>query len=137
MTVRAGRVVLHNVNEKGSRAPGLHEEKKKNITAQSIKIAIFLYSFICIPHVFVFCHFRISYIFFVSMSIKVYFLQILLLEVIFMNKKERKKKKELKLSPLVQSIVSDWEAGSDTDVLGSYTGNSTETVKPQQDADDL
>jgi hypothetical protein len=71
------------------------------------------------------------------MSIKVYFLQILLLEVIFMNKKEHKKKKELKLSPLVQSIVSDWEAGSDTDVLGSYTGNSTETVKPQQDADDL
>lgn len=54
-----------------------------------------------------------------------------------MNKKERKKKKELKLSPLVQSIVSDLEAGSDTDVLGSYTGNSTETVKPQQDADDL
>ncbi len=54
-----------------------------------------------------------------------------------MDKKEHKKKKKLKLSPLVQSIVSDWEAGSDTDVLGSYTGNSTETVKPQQDADDL
>ena len=54
-----------------------------------------------------------------------------------MNKKERKNKKELKPSPLVQSIVSDWEAGSATDVLGSYTGNSTETVKPQQDADDL
>lgn len=53
-----------------------------------------------------------------------------------MDKKERKKKK-LRLSPLVQSIVNDWEAGSETDVLGSYTGNSTETVKPQQDADDL
>ena len=52
-----------------------------------------------------------------------------------MDKKERKKKKKLKLSPLVQSIVNDWEAGSDTDVLGSYTGNSIETVKPQQDAD--
>ena len=50
--------------------------------------------------------------------------------------KNRKKKKQT-LSPLVQSIVNDWEAGSDTDVLGSYTGNSTETVKPQQDADDL
>ena len=44
--------------------------------------------------------------------------------------KNRKKKKP-KLSPLVQSIVNDWEAGSDTDVLGSYTGNSIETVKPQ------
>ena len=54
-----------------------------------------------------------------------------------MDKKERKKKKKLKLSPLVQSIVNDWEAGSDTDVLGSYTGNSIETIKPQQDADDL
>ncbi len=50
---------------------------------------------------------------------------------------KNKKKKKLKLSPLVQSIVNDWEAGSDTDVLGSYTGNSIETVKPQQDADDL
>lgn len=50
---------------------------------------------------------------------------------------KNKKKKKLKLSPLVQSIVNDWEAGSETDVLGSYTGNPSETVRPQQDADDL
>ena len=54
-----------------------------------------------------------------------------------MEKKKVKKKKKLKLSPLVQSIVSDWEAGGETDVLGSYTGNPSETVRPQQDADDL
>lgn len=54
-----------------------------------------------------------------------------------MAENEKRKKKRLKLSPLVQSIVDDWEAGSDTDVLGSYTGNSNETVHPQQDADDL
>ena len=50
---------------------------------------------------------------------------------------KNKKKKKLKLSPLVQSIVNDWEAGSETDVLGSYAGNPSETVRPQQDADDL
>lgn len=53
------------------------------------------------------------------------------------KKRAGKKKKKLKLSPLVQSIVNDWEAGSETDVLGSYTGNPSETVRPQQDADDL
>ncbi len=53
------------------------------------------------------------------------------------KKRAEKKKKKLKLSPLVQSIVNDWEAGSETDVLGSYTGNPSETVRPQQDADDL
>ena len=53
-----------------------------------------------------------------------------------MDKKERKKKK-LKLSPLVQSIVNDWEAGSETDVLGSYTGNPYRDFYPEQDADDL
>ena len=54
-----------------------------------------------------------------------------------MEKKKKNKKRKPELSPLVQSIVSDWEAGSETDVLGSYTGNPSETVRPQQDADDL
>ena len=55
------------------------------------------------------------------------------------NNKERKKKKA-KLSPLVRSIISDWETASDddiSDVLGSYTGNPSEVDYPQQDADDL
>ena len=54
-----------------------------------------------------------------------------------MEKKNKNRKRKPELSPLVQSIVSDWEAGSETDVLGSYTGNPSETVRPQQDADDL
>ena len=54
-----------------------------------------------------------------------------------MEKKKNNKKRKPELSPLVQSIVSDWEAGSETDVLGSYTGNPSETVRPQQDSDDL
>ena len=55
------------------------------------------------------------------------------------NSAERRKKKA-KLSPLVQSIVDDWETASDddiSDVLGSYTGNPSEGDYPQQDADDL
>lgn len=55
------------------------------------------------------------------------------------NSTERRKKK-IKLSPLVQSIVDDWETASDddiSDVLGSYTGNPSEGDYPQQDADDL
>ena len=55
------------------------------------------------------------------------------------NNKERKKKKS-NLSPLVRSIISDWETASDddiSDVLGSYTGNPSEGDYPQQDADDL
>lgn len=51
-----------------------------------------------------------------------------------------RKKKKLKLSPLVQSIVDDWETASEddiSDVLGSYTGNPSEDDYPQQDADDL
>lgn len=60
-----------------------------------------------------------------------------------MDKKERSKKKSkqrAKISPLVQSIINDWETASDddiSDVLGSYTGNPSETDYPQQDADDL
>ena len=57
-----------------------------------------------------------------------------------MGEKNNKKKKKAKLSPLVQSIVNDWETASDddiSDVLGSYTGNPSEDDYPQQDADDL
>lgn len=56
------------------------------------------------------------------------------------EKSNKKSKRRAKLSPLVQSIISDWEAASDddiSDVLGSYTGNPSETDYPQQDADDL
>lgn len=56
------------------------------------------------------------------------------------NKHKKDSNKKSKLSPLVQSIVNDWEAASDddvSDVLGSYTGNPSEGDYPQQDADDL
>lgn len=56
------------------------------------------------------------------------------------SKSNKNHKKKGKLSPLVQSIVNDWETASDddiSDVLGSYTGNPTEGDYPQQDADDL
>lgn len=55
-------------------------------------------------------------------------------------KSDKNKKKKPKISPLVQSIINDWETASDddiSDVLGSYTGNPSETDYPQQDADDL
>ncbi|MCQ2485431.1 MAG: hypothetical protein MJ168_08890 [Clostridia bacterium] len=57
-----------------------------------------------------------------------------------MNENNKKHKKRIKLSPLVQSIVNDWETASDddiSDVLGSYTGNPSEDDYPVQDADDL
>ena len=57
-----------------------------------------------------------------------------------MNENNKKHKKRIKLSPLVQSIVNDWEAAGEddiSDVLGSYTGNPSEVDYPQQDADDL
>lgn len=57
-----------------------------------------------------------------------------------MNENNKKHKKRIKLSPLVQSIVNDWETASEddiSDVLGSYTGNPSETDYPVQDADDL
>lgn len=56
------------------------------------------------------------------------------------NKKKTDKSKKAKLSPLVQSIINDWETAGETDasdVLGSYTGNPSEVDYPQQDADDL
>ena len=54
--------------------------------------------------------------------------------------KNKKSKRRAKLSPLVQSIINDWETASDediSDVLGSYTGNPPDGDYPQQDADDL
>ncbi len=57
-----------------------------------------------------------------------------------MEKKDKKSKKQRKLSPLVESIVEEWEtAGEDDvfDVLGSYTGNPEDGGRPIQDADDL
>ena len=56
------------------------------------------------------------------------------------EKSKKKSKRRAKLSPLVQSIISDWETASDediSDVLGSYTGNPADDDYPQQDADDL
>lgn len=56
------------------------------------------------------------------------------------EKKQKNKSKKQKLSPLVQSIVNDWETAGEqdaSDVLGSYTGNPSEVDYPQQDADDL
>ncbi len=55
-----------------------------------------------------------------------------------MNKKKQKNQK--KLSPLVESIVEEWEAAEENDVfdvLGSYTGMSEDGGRPIQDADDL
>ncbi len=54
-----------------------------------------------------------------------------------MDKKNNKEKKKPKLSPLVESIIADWETASESDVLGSYTGNPEEGEMPVQDADDL
>ena len=56
------------------------------------------------------------------------------------NRKSKRKSARAKLSPLVRSIINDWEAASEddvSDVLGSYTGNPSEVDYPQQDADDL
>lgn len=56
------------------------------------------------------------------------------------EKSKKKSKRRARLSPLVQSIISDWETASDediSDVLGSYTGNPSDDDYPQQDADDL
>ncbi len=57
-----------------------------------------------------------------------------------MNKKNKKEKKHQKLSPLVESIVEEWEAAEENDVfdvLGSYTGMAEDGGRPIQDADDL
>lgn len=54
-----------------------------------------------------------------------------------MNKKNKNEKKKKKLSPLVESIIADWETASESDVLGSYTGNPETGDMPVQDADDL
>lgn len=54
------------------------------------------------------------------------------------NGNKKKKKSKQKLSPVVESIIDEWEtAGDISDVLGSYTGNPVDRVQPEQDADDL
>ena len=55
-----------------------------------------------------------------------------------MEKKNKKKQK--KLSPLVESIVEEWETAEEDgvfDALGSYTGTPEDGGRPIQDADDL
>ncbi len=57
-----------------------------------------------------------------------------------MEKKDKKSKKPRKLSPLVESIIEEWETAGENDVfdvLGSYTGNPEDGGRPIQDADDL
>lgn len=57
-----------------------------------------------------------------------------------MEKKNKKSKKQRKLSPIVESIVEEWETAEENDtfdVLGSYTGNPEDGGRPIQDADDL
>ena len=56
-------------------------------------------------------------------------------------KRKKSKDDERKVFPIVADMMGVWEEIAEeddvSDILGSYTGNSTETVKPQQDADDL
>ena len=56
-----------------------------------------------------------------------------------MNKNNKKEKKNKKLSPLVESIVEEWETADEDgvyDALG-YTGTAEDGGRPIQDADDL
>lgn len=57
-----------------------------------------------------------------------------------MEKKNKKQKKQNKLSPVVESIVEEWETADEDgvfDALGSYTGIANDGGRPVQDADDL
>lgn len=57
-----------------------------------------------------------------------------------MEKKNKKAKKQSKLSPLVESIIDEWETSGEDgvfDALGSYTGMADDGGSPVQDADDL
>ena len=57
-----------------------------------------------------------------------------------MNKNNKKEKKNKKLSPLVESIVEEWETADEDgvyDALGRYTGTAEDGGRPIQDADDL
>lgn len=63
-------------------------------------------------------------------------MQTIIAEVNYLKNRKNKNKK----SPLVESIISDWQNASDdglSDVLGSYTGNPEIDEQPIQDADDL
>lgn len=53
---------------------------------------------------------------------------------------KKKKKTKQKLSPVVESMLDEWEIANDDDaidVLGSYTGTPVDGVHPEQDSDDL
>lgn len=57
-----------------------------------------------------------------------------------MEKKNKNHKKRRQLSPLVESIVEEWETADEAgvfDALGSYTGTAEDGGRPIQDADDL
>ena len=57
-----------------------------------------------------------------------------------MEKKNKKAKKQKKMSPIVDAMLEEWEAANEsdiTDVLGSYTGTPLTGEIPEQDADDL
>ena len=56
-------------------------------------------------------------------------------------KRKKSKDDERKVFPIVADMMGVWEEIAEeddvSDILGSYTGNPSETVRPQQDADDL
>ena len=57
-----------------------------------------------------------------------------------MEKKNKKSKKQKKMSPIVESIIDEWETADEDgvfDALGSYTGMAEDGGRPVQDADDL
>ena len=130
----SGSVVLLFVVRKGIPSPTLQDASVKITAAQTIKAATLLYIFILnTSDLF----FNIIHYFYLRVNKRRLFANTNCGGERTVEKKKNNKKRKPELSPLVQSIVSDWEAGSETDVLGSYTGNPSETVRPQQDADDL
>ncbi len=57
-----------------------------------------------------------------------------------MDNKNKKSKKQKKMSPIVDAMIEEWETASESDVadiLGSYTGTPLTGEMPEQDADDL
>lgn len=56
----------------------------------------------------------------------------------FKNKKlEEEKVKIYKISNLAQTMQNENKGSIPSDVLGSYTGITTDNTRPEQDADDL
>lgn len=54
-----------------------------------------------------------------------------------MNDKKKCCNKNKKVSDAVEQATKAYIQKTDTDPLGSYTGNSAISEKPEQDADDL